>query len=68
MHELRPRPVHAVISYAVEDAKLFPFTQGEVVEIRKAFEPEDFEPVVKTKAGKKVIADEKKFYKKQKKS
>lgn len=52
----------------LEWVKQIPFTQGEVVEIRKVFEPEDFEPAVKTKAGKKVIADEKKVYKKQKKA
>jgi hypothetical protein len=45
----------------LEWVKQIPFTKGEEVEIRKVFEAEDFEPYVKTEAGKKVIEDEKKW-------
>jgi hypothetical protein len=47
----------------MEWVKQIPFTKGEEVEIRKVFEPEDFEPAVKTEAGKKVLDDEKKWQK-----
>ncbi len=47
---------------AIAWAKRVPFEDGEV-EIRQVFEPEDFEPAVKTEAGKKVLDDEKKWQK-----
>ncbi len=46
----------------LEWVKRIPFKEGEV-EVRKVFEPEDFAPAVKTEAGKKVLEDEKKWYK-----
>lgn len=52
----------------LEWIKQVPFTKGEEIEIRKVFEPEDFEPAVKTEAGKKVLEDEKKFNNKQRKA
>ena len=47
----------------LEWVKQVPFTHGEEIEIRKIGEPEDYEPAVKTEAGKKVLDDEKKWHK-----
>ena len=46
---------------AVEWIKRAPFAKGEEVEIRQIFEAKDFEPVVKTPAGKRVMAAETEF-------
>ena len=49
---------------AVEWIKRAPFQEGEV-EIRQVFESADFEPAIETEAGRKVLADEEEFRKKQ---
>jgi hypothetical protein len=46
---------------AIEWIKRAPFKQGEEVEIRQVFEAEDFEPAIKTEAGRRTLAAETEF-------
>jgi len=43
---------------AIEWIRRAPFAQGEEVEIRQVFEPEDFASAVKTEAGRRTLAAE----------
>lgn len=46
---------------AIDWIQRAPFAAGEVVEIRQVFESEDFEPSIRTEAGRQVLAAEEDF-------